>query len=170
MATVVSTLYPPLIETFMPAFPYEGPAPVSFSFSPYNSINDIKKIHVSLVNQKTNQSAFENNSNALENSDNYILLNNIWIIPFNVNSNDYITVNTSNNICTIYIPKELLKGDKEGFVIDNYYKVQIRFDSSNSTPESTSYLQDNRQYFSEWSSVCLIKAIPNIDLGMALFQ
>ena len=64
MATIVSTLYPPLIDTFMPAFLWEGPAPVTFSLSPYNSISRIKRIHVSLVNQKTNQSAFENNSKA----------------------------------------------------------------------------------------------------------
>ena len=77
MATIVSTLYPPLIDTFMPAFQYEGPAPVSFSFSPYNSLGDIQKIHVSLVNQRTNQSAFENNSKALSAGINQILLDNI---------------------------------------------------------------------------------------------
>lgn len=171
MATVVSTLYPPLIETFMPAFPYQGPAPVSFSFSPYNSINDIKKIHVSLVNQKTNQSAFENNSSALIDSDRYTILNNIWILDFNINGTQDITVNTTNNTCTIEIPKDILKGDKDnGFVVDNYYKVQIRFDNSSSSPNSTSYLTENRQFFSEWSSVCLIKAIPEVQLGMVGFD
>lgn len=173
MPTIVSTLYPPLIETFMPAFPYLGPAPVSFSFSPYNSLNDIKKIHVSLVNQKTNQSAFENNSKALvstELQEKYNLLNNIWILDFDINGTENLTVNTANNTCTISIPKELLKGDKNGFVIDNYYKVQIRFDNSTAEASSTTYLTNNRQFFSEWSSVCLIKAVPTVELGMVGFD
>ena len=58
MATVLSTLYPPLIDTFMPAFPYTGPASVNFSISPYNSWQEIKYMHITLVNQKTNQNAF----------------------------------------------------------------------------------------------------------------
>jgi hypothetical protein len=65
MATVLSTLYPPLIDTFMPAFPYNESAKVEFSISPYNSINSIKYLHVSLVNQKTNQNAFEGSMGAL---------------------------------------------------------------------------------------------------------
>ena len=166
MATVVSTLYPPLIETFMPAFPYNEEAPVTFSFSPYNSLNDIKKIHVSLVNQKTNQSAFKNSYATSE----LKILNNIWILNFSILGSKYLTVNQSNNTCIIKIPPALLKGTNH-FVTSNYYKVQIRFDSSNNTPTDTSYFSsDNRQYFSEWSSVCLIKAIPKIEIGMADFD
>ena len=59
MATVLSTLYPPLIDTFMPAFPYTGPASVDFSISSYNSWQEIKYMHITLVNQKTNQNAFK---------------------------------------------------------------------------------------------------------------
>ena len=69
MATVVSTIYPPLVETFMPAFPYEGPAEVTFSISPYNTAANIQRIHVSLVNQRTNQSAFINSQNAMTNKE-----------------------------------------------------------------------------------------------------
>jgi hypothetical protein len=62
MATIVNTLYPPLMETFMPAFPYNQTyIKVNFSFSPYNDLSQIKKVHVSLVNQRTNESIFKNN-------------------------------------------------------------------------------------------------------------
>lgn len=177
MATIVSTLYPPLIDTFMPAFLWEGPAPVTFSFSPYNSMSRIQRIHVSLVNQKTNQSAFENSSKAVSNGE--VLLDNIWIIPFSENGYSkngvsILTVNTTNNTCTINIPKELLKGKKTGFVIDNYYKVQIRLDEaigfSDISKLPVNFLSNNRQYFSEWSSVCLIKAIPRVEIGMIDFD
>lgn len=175
MATIVSTLYPPLIDTFMPAFPYEGPAPVSFSFSPYNSLNEIQRIHVSLVNQKTNQSAFKNNASTLSGTSfsDIILYDNIWIIPFNTNNSEYYNINVTNNTCTIKIPKQLLKTDNSNFTVSNYYKVQIRLDNcplSNNSSINATYLQEKRQYFSEWSSVCLIKAIPKVELGMIGFD
>ena len=175
MATIVSTLYPPLIDTFMPAFPYEGPAPVSFSFSPYNSLSEIQRIHVSLVNQKTNQSAFKNNASTLKGTDfkDIILYDNIWIIPFNTNNSEYYDIDVVNNTCTIKIPRQLLKTDNSNFTISNYYKVQIRLDNcplAGGTTIDSAYLQEKRQYFSEWSSVCLIKAIPKVELGMVGFD
>ena len=39
MATVLSTLYPPLVSDFMPAFLASESATMQFSISPYNSIS-----------------------------------------------------------------------------------------------------------------------------------
>ena len=170
MATVLSTLYPPLIDTFMPAFLREGPAPVSFSLSPYNDISKIKRIHVSLVNQKTNQSAFENNSKAVPTTGK-IILDNIWIIPFNINNTEDLIIDRNNNVCIVNIPTSILKG--HSFLINTYYKVQIRLDEASVSSEAefkdTSYFVNKRQFFSEWSSVCLIKAIPSVDITMEDF-
>ena len=58
-STVVSTLYPPLVDTFQPAFIYTDSVLVTFSLSPFNSIADIKRVHVSVVDQR-------NNSNVLK--------------------------------------------------------------------------------------------------------
>lgn len=167
MATILSTLYPPLIDTFMPAFSYEGPAPITFSFSPYNSINDIKKIHVSLVNQKTNQSAFK--TTYLNPEENLYIYDNIWIIPITTDNAEYYTIDRKNNICVIRIPSKILKTDNSNFVTNNYYKVQIRLDNYNADILDSSYLQ-KREYFSEWSSVCLIKAISKPILTMIGFD
>ena len=65
MATVLSTLYPPLIDTFMPAFEKSGPAIATFSISPYNTNADIARIHVSLVEQTTNLNAFKQNDSSM---------------------------------------------------------------------------------------------------------
>jgi hypothetical protein len=59
--TLVNTLYPPLVDTFMPAFVYTSEeAYIVFSLSPYNTPEMINKIHVSLVDQKTNEYVLEN--------------------------------------------------------------------------------------------------------------
>jgi hypothetical protein len=63
MATVLSTLYPPLIGTFQPAFEYNDGPEITFTISNYNSYSKINHIHISLVNQKTNQNAFATNEN-----------------------------------------------------------------------------------------------------------
>ena len=175
MATVLSTLYPPLVDTFMPAFPKTEKAVINFSISPYNSRAAITKLHVSVVDQRTNLSVLKS-SGFLTNDDNVIdgyssyFINGIWIID--VSNSNNVQIN-SNNTCQLTIPAEALK-DKE-FVVSNYYKVQLRFsnDSESLGPNTkldNTYLTKNRSFFSEWSSICLIKAIPSISLQIAGYE
>lgn len=175
MATILSTLYPPLIDTFMPAFPYDENVTVEFSISPYNSANMINYLHVSLVNQKTNQNAFEGSMGALttRNIPGY-LVNGIWILPFS--EIDGVLHQDGDNLWHLTIPTALLKNqdnvDNKTFTIDYYYKLQLRFDAydKNFTLIDAAYLTRNRVYFSEWSSVCLLKAIPHVDCFLKNFD
>ena len=168
MATVLSTLYPPLIDTFMPAFVNTGEALVNFTVSPYNSSYDIQYLHVTLVNQKTNKNAFDTMANVTV-PYGTVLINGVWIIPF-TDDNDYLEIDRSSNFYTLHIPPTLLKSNNATWLVQNYYKVQLRFDryigpSSFSITEITStYLSSKRAYFSEWSNVCLLKAIPEVTL------
>ena len=183
MATVLNTLYPPLIDTFMPAFPNTEEAIVHFTISPYNSSYEIQYLHVTLVNQKTNKNAFASESN-LDTPAGTALVNGVWIIPFaetlDGNTNPYLQLDRDANYYTLYIPPSLLKeneNNKREFVVNSYYKVQLRFDkyieSNNNTSSITTwnsnYLAEKRAYFSEWSSVCLLKAIPTITLHLNNF-
>lgn len=183
MATVLSTLYPPLIDTFMPAFPNVESAVVHFTVSPYNSSYEIQYLHVTLVNQKTNKNAFGTDTD-LETPAGTALVNGVWIIPFaetlNGNVNPYLELNREANYYTLYIPPSLLKKNENNerkFVVDCYYKVQLRFDkylgsndgSSTITTWNTDYLVEKRAFFSEWSSVSLLKAIPTITLHLNNF-
>jgi hypothetical protein len=76
MATVLSTLYPPLVDTFQIPFLYTQDAEVYFTISPYNSSYDIRYLHVTLVNQKTNQNVFAL-SNPRSNYDGTVLTNGV---------------------------------------------------------------------------------------------
>jgi len=183
MANILSTLYPPMVDTFMPAFPYDDYAEINFTISPYNTAQTINYLHVTLVNQKTNQSVFSTESSNYPETTS--LINGIWILPFVITDgnqqNDaisftdrngiihpYLEVNDAENFCTLRIPAAMLKNER--FVVDNYYKIQLRFDSySGDTgfqPSDSSYLSDKRAYFSEWSSVCLLKAILHMYLHL----
>ena len=155
MPNTLNTLYPPMIETFMPAFVYDKSAPIVFSYSPYNSETEITRIHVSVVNQKTNKSVLKTTYIPAESEENQTtsgkVLDHIWIFD-----RKSLGENTSFNI-----PTSILKTGK--FKPDTFYKVQLRFDKTiNAEPSNTNYLIEQRFNFSEWSSVCLIKAIDDV--------
>jgi len=181
MATLLSTLYPPLVDTFMPAFPNESRAAIDFSVSPYNSSYEIQYLHVTLVNQKTNKNAFGTDKD-MNTPAGTTLINGVWIIPFTEllagDTNPYIKFDRNNNQYTLYIPPDILKKNEQNkrkFVVDSYYKVQLRFDKyieSGYSPINSwnsNYLSEKRAYFSEWSSVCLVKAIPTITIHLNNF-
>ena len=176
--TYTNTLYPPQVDTFMPAFVGEyfttangdNKSPVvyvSYSLSPYNEASKIKRVHVSLVDQKSN-------SNALDNPTGILVVENA---SDNANAQNglYYDKNTEMYYVPIYASDLLGNSWKN----NQYYKVQLRFDCVESgTTDSTdttdnlwhkgylkdsaklqTYLNTNRTNFSEWSTVCLIKPI-----------
>ena len=65
MATVVSTLYPPVVSTFQNAFVNTEDAVVYFTLSSFNSASEIKHVHVSCVNQLNNENALNKLSGIL---------------------------------------------------------------------------------------------------------
>lgn len=180
--TVINTLYPPLIETFQPAFLYNTSAPVTFSISPFNNAADIKRIHISIVDQRNNSSVLKTTQEAKKQSTEvqnyYGIINSILIADFpNFNKNNLdiqkigmFQYDPINDIYAINIPPEVLSKNEDYWNNNQYYQIQIRFDScdtitwytatsSNSTKLESTYLLDNREYFSEWSSITLIKPI-----------
>lgn len=106
-STLISTLYPPVIDTFMPAFINTTDAKVYFSISPFNNSSDIQRVHVSLQNQL-------NNENALKR------ITGILVRP--------LKYDTSSGLYYVVIPVTEIKGGQ--FNINQFYKVQIRFDNN----------------------------------------
>ncbi len=183
MATVLSTLYPPLIGTFQPAFEYNDGPEITFTISNYNSYSKINHIHISLVNQKTNQNAFATNeNNAVQVPIGTYLIDGIWIVPFqdDYSGNIFTYFDIENNLYKIRIPNTILKNKSTEFVIDYYYKVQLRFDcvtdemilSNGDSLNSfnSSYLNKYRSCFSEWSSISLLKAVPRTEIQVTGFS
>lgn len=180
MATVLSTLYPPLVDTFMPAFIYNESAYITFSISPYNEKKQIKYLHISLVNQQTNINCFaaslgalsiEEKTNEGRYRNTYTLRDGIWILP--INDSDLVSYDEDLELYTVTIPNDLLRDGSKKFSTDIFYKAQIRFDQDSSNkPDprgSQDYLIAEREHFSEWSSVCLLKAIPQPTLNITQF-
>lgn len=154
MATTESGLFPPLIDTYMPALNIneistEGIV-VNFSFSDYNNINDLKSIHITIIRQTDYKS--------LLNASDY---------PMGIYINDIVS-----NQPTITIPYSIINKNMLSF--NTYYKIQVRL-SKDPNPNKTGsdlseYLtkEENLEKFSEWSTVCLARFIAPPDISITL--
>ena len=166
---IVSGLYPPVVLDSIPAFKRfdsEG-CKIYFAIPSYNSINEINQnaVQISVINQKTNASALNPKKYPTG-----IKLGNI-MLDSNI-TNDYKYYITILPQDLIYIPSQnenpLGPTNEEGFELNTYYKVQLRFTSNqintnNINPNKpgtlTTWLYENTNYFSEWSTITLIKGI-----------
>jgi hypothetical protein len=175
-----SNLYPPIIDTFMPAFIYRSTCRVYFSLSDYNSYENVKdNVQVTVVRQDNNRTAL---SYALFPSAIKVTMMKIDEEKKEAGLDDcyYIEIH----------PYDLQKGY---FEKNSFYKVQIRFTQSDGEsavepvytvneetgeiqyaaepigstdpkdfikqPPEASWFTTNLDRFSEWSTVCLIKGI-----------
>ena len=150
-------LYPPIFnQSYMPAFIASTKCKVYFQISPLNDLNDLYHItpenyggiQVSVRKQRNNDSALIKEYK-----------NDIMLVNLQMENNKYfIEINNSD-----------IQG---GFSINEYYKVQIRFTSSQifgvlpdaKTAAFRDWLETNAQYFSEWSSIVLIRGINEPEL------
>lgn len=199
MATVLNTIYPPQVETFMPSFPYSSSAKIWFNISSYNEdiINQIKYIHVSMVDQRNNSNVFMgiNSSNTVYPQYYPITFNSAK--NNNNNNSNKMGYDPDKKMYWLVVPPQLLKTSPY-YNTGQYYKIQLRFDltgsdghspysSKYSNPTSffywdstsskaadalglASYSTYNEDNFSEWSTGTLIKPILVPELSLQKFS
>ena len=178
---VNNNLFPPIVETYMPAFligsedSQKNICRIYFSISAYNSLKDIQNVQVAVLNQNTNMSILNKKKYPCE-----VMLTNLKIDTERTSDDKY------------YI--ELLSDDiQDGFQINQYYKVQLRFTLAgtenppegigmppqdwnaddeiyNDAQKIDSWLVMNLSNFSEWSTVCLIRGISSPSLVLNSFD
>ena len=149
----LNSLYPPIIDTYMPAFvatSTSGACNIYFSLSKYNVPNDIKSVWVSVTNQYTNES---------------VLTSNIGVKYFDSFSTDNAKLGDDKYFITLY--NQDIKG---GWVLNQLYKVQIRFCSQKVENPTMNWIVENSNLFSEWSTVCLIQGIARPELIIKNFE
>lgn len=127
---------------------------VYFMLSPYNILSQIQNAQVTVRSQLTNNTVLHPDKYPTE----------IMLKPILVDANR----KTEDKYYVEIRPEDLVNCN---FIIDQFYKVQIRFTSINTEdpgidltdPDAVqaidSWLSRNLNYFSEWSTVCLIRGI-----------
>lgn len=165
--TLASTLYPPQFSsTFAPAFPQDETLRVYFSISSFNSPSSIKRCHVSVVNQSSNESVLASPTgilfaDLLKDTD-----KGMYYVDIKVTDLAGTTSKTDDDGNVVV---------ESGWYINQYYKLQIRFDSNDfndgTAPNTSSYFNDSTYmaHFSEWSSVVLLRPISKVSLYVEPF-
>lgn len=159
------SLYPPILDSSMPAFNYQKACPIEFSLSKFNALSDIKSVQISVAYQKSGMNAVAKSNTDSRNRESGIIIINMD----NIKGLGAYKVNKDNlNLYAISINPDDIKG---GWADGEIYKVQIRFSAvsyDGSMPEQ--WLHDNANSFSEWSTVCAIKPISDVIITIPVFN
>lgn len=152
-------LYPPIVNSWEPSFIYNTNPRIWFSISPYNDFNEIQYAQIVCSQQSTNLTQFNKT----------LVPASIYMIP---KANIGIDNTVSGDMkYYIDIPTTVIRDNI--FPINQYYKVQIRFASTEASSwdgqQSSVYTWNNAtaldpnttnlECLSEWSRVCLLKPI-----------
>lgn len=154
------TLYPPLIESSLSAFMVsKGTLKVPISYSKFNNPSDVASAQVGITKKDTGASVV----NTVDSGGRYRKTGIILNVPI-----ESITVDGQT---TYYI--EIKTDDlKEGWHSGWYYKIQVRLSSVNysgSGNDEQAWINIHASDFSEWSTVCIVKAIGNITINITSF-
>lgn len=142
-------LYPPIVDSSLPAFPAKHLCIIPYKVSQYNSPQDIKNVQISLVYQDSGKTAL-----------------NTSLYP-----NEIIFMNRAPDSNSVSIPRSAVDG---GWKVGKIYKVQLRFglESIPSSNPSNTWISQQivNNKFSEWSTVCLLKVTGDVQLEIMGFE
>ena len=182
---VLNNIYPPEVPTYAKpflidavTFDYETgtseihtdanehelePCIIYFSISSFNNKASLKNAQISIVYQDTNITALDESQYPT-----HIMLTQIY-------EDENLDKSIRNRYFIKIEPKDLAEGH---FRVNQYYKVQIRFTGTQAQnvnlKEKPQYidkwLTKNSNYFSEWSSVVLVRGISTPTLSISNFD
>ena len=175
-------LYPPVLDSYMPAFQAgeSSYCRVYFSLSKFNAAIDFTSVHISVMKQSNGLNVVKQVDSAVDGNMRYrstgIILN-AKPIPVQGEDNLYYVdiynqeLSSKDDTAGFYNKdkESSLENKKlgyEGWIPGWIYKIQIRLspvDYDGSTGQAE-WLNNNAYQFSEWSTICTVKAIGKMDL------
>lgn len=171
----LENLYPPIMQTYMPAFVKTESCRIYFQLATVNSIDEIFNLQVSITSQSSNQTALNLSRYPSE----IMIVEKTRIKEAGSgypNNTYYFELNPTEE-------GEHLFYDVNSFAINEFYKVQIRLTKDLDSVEIdypveegasiysiSNWLALHINDFSEWSTVCLIKAIEKPILDLVEFK
>ena len=159
-------IFPPIVDSYMPAFKAGNTScRVYFSLSKFNGSTDFTSVHVSVVKQNTGMNVVKTTDDIINNRyrSTGIIIN---VKPTKVVDED--------NLYYIEIFDDDLSsvsGTFAGWIPGWIYKIQLRLSARDydGSIGQAAWLNSNASYFSEWSTVCVVKATGRIDYEIPIF-
>jgi len=165
-------LYPPTIAPSLPAFLADQDSlRVPISFSKFNSRDDFKSAHISITKKDTGMNVVNTVENDGRCRATGIILN--AEIESEINSKgetDYFV-----RIYKDDLKASSFKTEGTGWIPGWFYKIQVRLSEKNYRGNAVDggqqqWLNQNASNFSEWSTVCILKAIGDITIDVTNFD
>jgi len=161
------TIYPPIVDSYMSAFKAGNtPCRVYFSLSKFNSSSDFTSVHISIVKQSTGKNVVKLVDDASNNRYRAtgIIIN---VKPTKVKDEDnlyYVDI-TDDDLSSV-------SGSYAGWIPGWIYKIQLRLSAKDydGTIGQAAWLNNNASSFSEWSTVCIVKATGRIDYEIPILN
>lgn len=161
-SALINNLYPPIMDTYMPAFDREKSFKIYFDLSSFNDREDINNYaQIQIRYQQNNKSAL----------DSKLYPAGIALLPIYFDKKE-------NRYC-VQLSKKSFQNSR--IELNVYYKVQIRFMTTevevpqkNNNAIQQKYVwfneSENLIKFSEWSKICLIRGIATPDFTFNSFE
>ena len=156
------TLYPAILDSYMPAFQAGAGSycRVYFSLSKFNSSSDFSSVHISVMKQNTGMNVVKTTD------DPEIGHYRATGIILNAKATK---VEKKDNLYYVDILNRDLSSagaGYEGWIPGWTYKIQIRLSSKDydGSTGQAAWINNNASFFSEWSTICIVKAIGKMDL------
>lgn len=141
-------LFPPIIDSYLPAFKKNEDVRIYFSVGKYNSPEQIKTVHCKIKRVDSGE-----------------LLLKKDLYPSGIKVTTFMK-DKDSDLYYITVPFSDVEWEER-----TYYNVQLRFstltDSSLSYPSS--WFSENQSFFSEWSRTSITKCIGDVKIEMPLF-
>lgn len=160
------TLFPPVVDSYMPAFEAGNTnCRVFFSLSKFNSSSDFISVHISVVKQNTGM-------NVVKTTDSVV--NNRYRATGIIINAKATKVEGEDNLYYVEISDDDLSsvsGTYSGWIPGWIYKIQLRLSAKDydRSVGQAAWLNNNASYFSEWSTICIVKATGKIDYSIPIF-
>ena len=167
------TIYPPLVNSYEPAFVAGSSSSLRVYFS-LSSLSNIPTgtnltVHAQIYRQDGVKVLKTTNESSRYRATG-IILN---LVPTKSETEDnlyYVTINNSDLKSSVTLSGTTYNGWIPGWV----YKIQLRLSSvtydPTSYPKQETWLQEFSDYFSEWSTICYAKAISPMVVQIPLFN
>ena len=172
-------IFTPTVNSYEPAFLFNGDCEINFTLSDFNSISQIGTVHATVYNLNSG-----NNVVNKDYSQGTPVGAPIYTATGTIFNLSAITVDESKKMYKVVIKKDYI--NRGSWDEGGIYKIQLRLTQSNTTGSSYSgdgsataqnaWQTENAQYFSEWSSVIITKAtgISSLDIpileGVSTFR
>ena len=162
-----TTLYPPIIDSYMPAFVASNGCTLYFSMSEYSSsISGVASTHVSIIKQSSGQSVV----NKIDDS-RFGRYRSTGIIIINAAPEPAPWM--GDNVYYIELDNDdVTSGDSIGWQPGWIYKAQVRLSTVayDGTIGQTAWLNANASNFSEWSTYCILKATDEPEITIPILE